>query len=259
MAGLWRETRDLAHGLDAGDWDRPVPWTPAWSVADLVSHLGALQSAFNGEPQPEPPEGWSPAQTGSPFDQAMAAPIEARRGWDRGRRLAELDRASQAHVEHLRAVTDWLEVAQGPVGPTTQDGLFRVRAFDVWVHLQDLREALGLPVALDDTSDGAAACHAYVLGLVPWMYAKRVGAPEGSTMRMRLGPPVDHDSVVALVAGRATWDPTADAGDCAVTGSPAALTLLTAGRGTAERWRDAGALEWSGDRGQEFVERARLF
>lgn len=150
-------------------------------------------------------------------------------------------------------------MTQGPAGPTTHDGLFHSRAFDVWVHVRDLREALGEPLDLTDACEGAAAAHNFVLGLLPWMFAKRAGAPEGATMRVALGTPLDHDSVLCMRDGRATWDPTADPGDCALTGLPAALTLLVAGRGSPQRWRDAGALNWDGNRGEEFVERARLF
>lgn len=259
MGGLWRDALRLAEGLHDEDWERPVPWTPAWRVADLVSHLGGVQSAFNGDPQPEPPADWSPPQNGSPFDHAMAGPIEARRGWDPAQRLDELRRAAAGHVAHLESVTDWLEVAEGPVGPTTQDGLFRIRAFDLWVHLQDLREALGSPPKIDDPSEGAVAAHNYVLGLFPWMFVKRVGAPEGATLRVTAWAPVSHDSVLKVTDGRATWDPTADPGDCVITGSPGALTLLVTGRGAPQRWRDAGALQWEGARAEEFMERARVF
>lgn len=258
MAGLWRQALDLVDGLDEADWRRPVPWTPAWDVADLVSHLGGLQSAMNGEPQPDIPHVELP-EDATPFDHAMAGPIAARKAWTPGQRTEELRRASEVHVAELKATTDWLAEAQGPAGTTTKDGLFRVRAFDIWVHLQDLREALGLPVEVDDASDGAAAAHAYVLGLTPWMFAKRVGAQEGMTLRVVVGPPVNHDDVLNVVQRRATWDPTADPGDCYVKGSPGALTLLACDRGSPERWRDAGALEWAGARGEEFVERARLF
>ena len=259
MRGLWDQAVELAEGLQPGDWQRPVPWTPAWSVGDLVSHLGGLQSLFNGAPQPPEPEGWTAPADGNPFDAAMAGPIAARSRWAPEQRLEELTTAADAHVAALADSTDWLEATAGPVGQTTKDGLFRTRAFDVWVHLQDLRLALDLPVAVDDPSDGAAVAHEYVVGLLPWMFVKRAGARDGNALRITLGPPTNHDNVLHVVGGRATWDPTADPGDCVITGAGGVLTLLTAGRGTPEHWRDAGALSWAGARGDDFVERARMF
>src|SRR5688572_30270097 len=240
MAGLWAQAHELAKGLDDADWQRPVPWTPAWTVADLISHLGALQSIFNGDPQPPEPDSFEVPKGDSPFDAAMAGPVAARRDWTPEQRIEELVRAGEVYVATLESTSDWLEQTPGPVGMTTKDGLFRVRSFDLWVHLQDLREALGMPVQIDDPSDGAAAAHDYVLGLTPWMFVKRSGAPEGSTMRVALGPPLNHDNVLTVVAGRATWDPTADPGDCVIEGSPGAFTLLVAGRSTPQRWHDEG-------------------
>ena len=63
----------------------------------------------------------------------------------------------------------------------------------MWHHLWDLRTALGLPVDTDDRSVGARECHAYVAGMAPWLYGKRAGAPEGGSVRLRLGPPLSSD------------------------------------------------------------------
>jgi uncharacterized protein (TIGR03083 family) len=259
MAGLWAAVLDVVDGLKPADWERTVPSCPAWSVADLVSHLGALQSALNGAPQPEAPAEIEMPEGASVFDHAMAAPVAARKHWTPEQRVDELRDAITVHVAALEATTDWLTETPGPVGTTTMDGLFKVRSFDIWVHLQDLREALGLRIDLDDESDGAATAHQYVLGLVPWMSVKRAGAEEGATLRVALGSPINHDSVLHVVNRRAAWDPTADPGDDLVIGSPGALTMLVAGRGTREQWREAGALEWAGPLGDAFTQRARLF
>jgi uncharacterized protein (TIGR03083 family) len=259
MGALWDHAVAEAQAIADDQWDLPVPWCPQWRVADLVSHLGGLQSALNGAPQPEPPHGFQPSPDVDRFTAAMEPGIAARRDWTPQQRLDELRDASDAHVAVLAAVEDWTEPTVGPTGPTTQLGLYAARAFDVWVHLQDLREALGHPVDTDDRSPAAAAAYLFVLNVVPWMFVKRAGAGEGATMRVTLGPPLEHDNVLKVVDGRAAWDPQADPGDCYVAGTPAALTLLVAGRGSADRWRDAGVLRWAGPRGEDFVERAGMF
>lgn len=259
MAGLWEQAITLAERLAPEDWQRPVPWCPDWNVADLVSHLGGLQSSLNGAPQPEPAAEVPTEEGRSPFDHSVAVNVAARRNWNPPRRIDELRRAADAHVAHLQSVTEWLEEAQGPLGRTTQDGLFRVRTFDVWVHLADLRDAIGEPLDLDDASPGAESAHGYVLGLVPWLFVKRAGAQDGATMRVTLGAPLNHDSVLEVVERRATWNPAGDPGGCSVTGKPAAFTLMVAGRGEPEHWQAQDALAWTGPRGAEFVERARLF
>ena len=259
MGHLWDRVVAVAEGLGPDDWPRPVPWCPGWSVADLISHLGGLQSAVNGAPQPAQPQDWQPPPDVDRFTAAMAPAIAARRHCSAEQRLDELRTASDAHVAALAAVEDWSAPAVGPTGPTTQIGLHALRAFDVWVHLQDLHDALDRPVDVDDRSPAAAAAYLFVLNVVPWMFVKRAGAAEGATMRVTLGPPLDHDDVLAVVEGRARWDRLADPGECLVAGTPAAFTLLVAGRGTPQRWREAGVLEWRGPRGADFVGRARMF
>jgi uncharacterized protein (TIGR03083 family) len=259
VGALWDRIIALADGLDADQLALATPCTE-WDVKDLLAHCAALQTMFDGSaPQPEPPAGWAPAEGTSPTDAWTAAGVVARRDWSIEDVLGELRAARDGHVARLAAVTDWDAGAQGPAGPTTEAGLVEVRCFDLWVHLWDLHTALGETMDLDDRSPAAATGHRFVFDRVPWMYAKKAGAPEGSTMRVSLGPPLDVDTVVVRPDRRAAFDPDADPGDCAVTGSPAALTLLCSGRESPEHWREQGGLDWSGERGAEFVARARLF
>ena len=259
MDELWDAVVGTVTNLTPQQWDAEVPWCPGWSVGDLVGHLGGLQSSFNGDPQPEPAQEWTPPPGTGPLDQVVGSMVAVRSAWTPQQRIEELQRAAKAHTADLEAITDWSAQTAGPLGPTTHEGLYRVRAFDVWVHLQDLREALGLAVNVHDTTQGAAAAYDHVLRIVPWLYGKRAGAPEGSTLRIELGAPVHHDNVLRVVDGRAGWDPMADPGDCLVSATPGAFTLLTSGRGTPQRWRDAGVLSWSGPRSEDFVTRARMF
>ena len=259
VGALWDRVIALAQSLDDDDWQRPVPWCPAWNVADLIAHLGGLQSSLNGAEQPALPDGWEPPPGASVFDASMGPAVAARRNWTPEQRLDELRSASDAHVAALAAVEDWTAPIVGPTGQTTQLGLYAQRSFDIWVHLQDLAEALGRPVDTDDRTPAAAAAALFVLNTVPWMFVKRAGAAEGATMRVTLGPPVEHDSVLRVDNGRAAWDSAADPGDCLLSATPAAFVLLLAGRGSPQRWRDNDVLSWHGPRAAEFVEHAGMF
>lgn len=257
-AALWDRVIALADGLDEADWARPTPCA-GWTVQDLLAHLSGTQVGFDAGTYVPPPQGWEPPADAPPLNAWTEAGVAARRGWDPERIRKELGEARDGHVARLDAVADWSAPADGPTGRTTEDGLLQVRMFDLWVHLQDLREALGMPVEADDTSEAARVAHGYVVGLLPYLFVKRVGAQEHQTMRLRLGAPVDLDTVIEVSVGRGRFNPDADPGDCAVEGSPAALTLLCAGRHDEEHWHELGLLDWSGPRGEEFVERARFF
>jgi uncharacterized protein (TIGR03083 family) len=258
---LWDRVLVLAERARAEDWTRPTPCED-WDVHDLFAHLSGVQTGFdNPTPpaQPQPPPVGPQPEGMDPFDAQWAAGIAARREWAPHQVVDELHAARAGHVARLAGVSDWDAPARGPLGETTEAGLYQVRCFDLWVHGWDLATALGQPFELDDDAPGAVQAYRYALDLVPWMFAKKVGAADGATLRLRLSEPLAFDRVLALHGRRAGWDDQADPGECLVAGKPAALTLLTSGRGTPEGWRDAGALDWDGPRGREFVHRARMF
>jgi uncharacterized protein (TIGR03083 family) len=257
-ADLWDRIIVLVDDLAETDWQQPTP-CPGWTVHDLIGHLSGLQTGFDSGAHVPAPQGWEPDPTASPVDAWTGMGVAARRGWSGEQLRTELGQAREGHVARLSAVDDWSAEADGPIGRTSEDGLFQVRMMDVWVHLQDLRSALGLPLETDDTSDAAAAAHGYVVGLVPWLYVRKAGAQEHATMRLTVGAPVDLDTVLEVSMGRARHNPDADPGVCGVTASAAGLTLLAVGRFGASQLRALGQLDWSGPRGEEFVERARLF
>lgn len=262
---LWRRLTSLAASAD--DWSCRTPCAD-WTLHDLVAHLAGMQSAFNAArspdapPQPPPPAGWQPDGASSGIDRIVAGQVAARVDWGRDRLLDALRSAGDEHVLQLEAAASegaWAERVQGPTGETSLEGLARVRCFDLWVHLWDLSEARGVVPDVEDRSDGAAVASGYVLGLLPWIYGKRLAMPEGASVRVTLDEPLAHDAALVVRDGRAMWERETDAGACVVAGAPGALTLLASGRGTPGRWRDAGLLTWGGPRGEELVQRGRLF
>lgn len=256
--GLWDRVVALVAGLSAHDWSRATPCA-GWDVRDLVGHLSGLQVAFDTGRVEPPPRHAAPQPGLAALDVRTNAGVIARRGWSREELLAELATARAGHVRRLAAVASWDAPTVGPLGGTREDGLFRVRMFDLWVHLQDLRMALGQPVEADDDSPAAAVAHGYVWERVPFLLGKRVGAPEGSTLRLTFSAPLDVDTVVEVRGGRARLNPEADAGICVVAGAPAGLTMLACGRATPEHWRSERMLHWRGSLAEAFVARARLF
>ncbi|CAN5920530.1 maleylpyruvate isomerase family mycothiol-dependent enzyme [soil metagenome] len=257
-AALWERLLAAADALDPGDWRLPTP-CDGWSVQDLLAHCAGMQVAFDGGAQPRPPDGWEPPAGANPRDAWTEAGVAARRGWSPARVRDELGAAKAGHVARLRGVSDWDAATDGPVGRTTEATLFATRCYDLWVHLQDLRTAVGQPVEHDDGSDEARVAHGYPFGLLGWLFVKKAGARERATLRVALGAPLDVDTVVEVSLGRGRLNPDADPGDCAVVGAPSAFTLLVSGRDEPETYREQGHLDWSGARGEAFVRRARLF
>lgn len=259
VRALWDELVGLTEDLDEADWGRPTP-CPAWTVGELITHCAAAQFEFDrSAPRPDPPPDWTPPADAHVLDAWTARQVAARSGWTPAQRLAELRTAAHGHVARVNAVEDWAAPTPGPLGETTEAGLLAVRCYDLWVHLQDLREALGLPTPAATELAAATLAYRYAADLAGWLFARRAGASEGATMALRLGAPLGLDTVLEVRDGRGRHSRGADPGVCAVTGHPAAFTLLVSGRGHPERWRELGLLDWSGPRGEEFVACARVF
>ena len=115
-----------------------MPACPLWSVRDLVAHLtGVAEDSLHGRFFDGAVGAWADPALAVRREAWTAGQVEARRDLDRDRLVAELERHGQALVRALRrgdsAATDvpaWMIGA--PVA-------------DLAVHLDDLREALGLP------------------------------------------------------------------------------------------------------------------
>jgi uncharacterized protein (TIGR03083 family) len=243
--------------LDADDWSRRTP-CPNWDVRALASHLAGAQTFFDASaPQPSTPEGWAPPEGASPLDAWAEAGVAARRNWTPAQVLEELAVARDGAVARLEQVTDWDAPHAGPTGETTEAGFLAVRCFDAWVHLQDLRIALGRDAQTADSLPALGLACRFVWERLPVTHAKRVAPPDDSALRVLVREPHPAAGVLRRDDGRVTW---AD-GDAAdwVEADPGALLLLVAGRGDAEHWQARGALDWSGPLGAAFVARARFF
>ncbi len=80
-----------------------------------------------------------------------------------------------------------------------------MRAFDVWVHEQDLRTALGRPGNLD--SPGAHVTRDMLLAALPKVVAKDAGAPRNSAVVFDVHGPLEFLRTVRVdVDGRGTLD-----------------------------------------------------
>ena len=231
---LWDRVIALAECIAPDQWSWPTPCTE-WDVHDLAAHMNAVQIDLDTNREPEGGR-W-------PLDPWTAAGVAARRDWTPERLLDGLREARASHARRLAGVMDWNAVVRGPGGEMSETRLLHARCFDTWCHLWDLSVALGEPFDLKDRSDAAALAYEWVLGFVPYLFVKRVGAGEGATLRVL-------DRVLVVRDGRASWGD--GESDSAVTGPPAVLTLVVSGR-------QVDGLEWRGPYGEAFVSRARLF
>jgi len=186
VAAQFEAIEALAAGLAPDEWHLPTA-LPGWDVQANVVHVIGTEAMLLGEPAPSLDvdldaldhvrndigkfnEAWVIAM-------ADASPAEVLDGLRR--RIAE-------RVEALAAVTPeaWDSESFTPAGPDTFGRFMRIRVMDMWMHEQDIREAIGQPghgrpEATEAALDEIVTALGYVVG-------KRAGAPDGSSVTFDL-------------------------------------------------------------------------
>ena len=226
----WSGIRRELSGLAADEWSKPTPCSD-WDVHDLAAHCGGIEAYFQGLPQPDPPAGWTNPHTG--LNAATAAGVAARRGWSVDEVLREIDEASTTQLDRLRALDEqgWKADAMGPIGPTTVRGLAEVRTYDLFVHLMDLRFALGHDLLADDEPNAADVGVKWAVDRTGWSAVKQSQLPDGSRVRLELtGPGARTCDVVVNGTRGACMEPSAESVVERIEGSAVSYLLLVTGR-----------------------------
>ena len=239
--------------------DAPTP-CPGWSVRDVVSHLGGFEAMLRGGPVP-PHEGPWPSYVVNPIGEINEAFVEANRGRPGVDVLDEFRAATAQSLAELRALDDaaWERVGWSPEGDRPYHRFMETRLLDSWIHLQDVRDALALPE--DDHGVGEEVVVNRFESALPYVIGKRVGAPEGTRVRINLTGRLARSVDIAVVDGRAGAVTASDAPlDLEVTTPIALFWRLAAGRIDATAFLGSSSVTVAGDRdlARQFAESMRV-
>lgn len=237
----------LGHELGDADWDVPTA-LPGWTVQDCFSHVVETERTLAGDPAAEADIAHL-AHVERPFQQFTEPGVEARRGLPGAEVLAQLDEVWPRRIAALRAMTPAeLDVpGWSPIGEVPYRDFMAVRVFDMWMHEQDVRRALGRPG--HETGPAADRALDRFRAAVPFVVGKKAGAPDGSSVVFRCTG--GNELVLAIaVEGRARVVDEAD-----LPGEPTttitlpfgAFVALGGGRWTADEARAAGGVDVAGD------------
>ncbi len=174
--------RDIPHEL----WDQPTD-LEGWTVKDNVAHVAHLEAVLAGAPED------AAAVDESPSHSSLASAyteqgVLTRRARDMESLVAEIERSVSLRYAALCADPPTDGTAPAPNAPGgvgwNVATLLSNRPFDVWVHEQDIRRAIGRPGGFDS----ARATHALsVLGkALPMVVGKRLAPAPGVTVRLRV-------------------------------------------------------------------------
>ncbi len=215
-----QSTLTLLAGIDDADWSTPS-LCPGWTVRDVVQHLAGIEELLLGwwpdGDKPAPFERFTeysafassstPAQVLARFDTTLAA------------RRAEL--AQRTHADF--AATSWT-----PIGVATYGRFMEIRAFDFWVHEQDMRVPLDRPGHLDGPAAELAVEE--VRRTFGYIVGKAARVPDGRRVAVRLTGPVRADLCAAVIDGRARVIERDDTPDAEVVTDSLTFLLLACGR-----------------------------
>ena len=245
----WDSIAALLAGLSEDEW-RTATALPGWDVHAVVAHMVGTESMLLGLATPEPDVDLETLEHVRNFVGAMNEPwVRSLRGESGAALLERFRDVTAQRRAGLTAipVEEWNAPTQTPAGPDSYGRFMRIRAFDCWMHEQDIRAALGREPSAAQLSgadarqslDEMAASMSFVVG-------KKGQAPDGSRVLLKLTGPLSRDIRVA-VDGRAALvedfggaEPTT-----VVTLDGLQFTRLAGGRGLVS-YRPAD-IDYSGD------------
>ncbi|SEE74493.1 TIGR03083 family protein [Streptomyces sp. 2112.3] len=197
---------ELVTPLVEGEWNGATG-LPGWSVRDVVSHVIGLECEMLGDPRPIHTLPRDLYHVRSESARRMEVQVDVRRHHTAPEMLSELEYTVIRRSRQLRNESRQPDaVVRSPLGEDrTLEFVLQQRAFDVWVHEQDLRRTLKKPGNLD--SPGAQVTRDLLVKALPGIVAKRAQAPAASAVVFDVSGPLEFLRTVRLDAeGNATID-----------------------------------------------------
>ena len=245
----WDAIASLLADLNEDEWRTPTS-LPGWDVHAVVAHMVGTESMLLGLATPEPDVDLATVEHVRNFVGALNEPwVRSLRGESGAELLARFrDVTAKRHaVLAATSVEEWNAPTQTPAGPDSYGRFMRIRAFDCWMHEQDIRAALGRePTAAQLSTADARVSLDEMAASMSFVVGKKGQAPDCSRVLLKLTGSLSREIRVA-VDGRAALvedfggvEPTT-----VVTLDGLQFTRLAGGRGLVD-YRPAD-VDYSGD------------
>jgi uncharacterized protein (TIGR03083 family) len=259
LAAVWESLDRLCAPLSEAAWAAPTD-CPGWLVKDLIAHIAGTESMLLGRRPPDhrpPHAGHLP----NAIAELNEVEVDYRRPWPPARVLEDFREITAARLAMLRAMGDeeFSRPTPSPIGRVPYRDFMRLRVFDCWVHEQDIRRALDLPV----TMDGHIARQAVerMAAAMPYVIGKRVAPPDGTTAVFVVAAGAGGTFPIEMAAGRARPCPAApDNPTVRLEMDTEAFICLTCGRGDPWPLVHADRIRIVGDEtlGRQIIEQANV-
>jgi uncharacterized protein (TIGR03083 family) len=247
LFAVWDEIDTVLAGLTDEQWQAQTP-LPGWTVHDVTAHLIDTESVLQGVAMPHVDIDVSTLKHVRNDVGAMNERwVRKLRGVSPPELLDRFRATTAKRREELTAISDadWNQITATPAGPDTYGRFMRVRDFDCWMHLHDIRDALDQPA---DNPAGPAARLALdeMAASMGFVVGKLGGAPDGSRVAIELTGPLARTINVAVEGRGQVVDGFGDAGPTATIALDGLLfTRLAGGRTRLDEHADA--ISYGGD------------
>ncbi len=194
----WHNFVKIVDSLDEDTFDMPTS-CPSWTVRDVIAHIVGVEKMLLGEPPPEVVvDGLSHIKNpiGS-VNERWVAQLRSLDAIDLITMLKETLLQRQLAIEGLDE-SDFQKLGWSPIGDVPYSRFMSIRVFDIWIHEQDIREALSNVGG----ADTAAALRAYLEAVsnMGYVVGKKAALQSGAVVGFHIkgAPPFS----VALIDGR---------------------------------------------------------
>ena len=186
LGEVWASVSDVLGKLSEDEWQLPSP-LPGWSVQDNVAHILGTEAMLAGEPGPDVEiDREANAHVRNDIGAFNEQWVESLRAVPPSEVLARFRELTRMRLDALNQMSDdeWNAESFTPAGKDTYGRVMQIRAFDCWLHEQDIRDAVGRPghesgVAVDVVLDEMATALGFVVG-------KKAGAAAGQSVTFAL-------------------------------------------------------------------------
>lgn len=203
LADTWGSLAEVTVELSPTEWALPTE-CPGWDVKDQLSHVIGIERFIMGEAAPEW-EGPLGDHVRNDFGALHEPWIAVRRARPGAEVRAEFVEVTATRLARLDALgeDEWAAVGYSPAGEVPHAVFMEVRAFDSWVHEQDVRRALERPGGCGNRASAIALDR--VQGAMPYVVGKQAGCPDGTAVRFEVSGPGDDGRAftIAVEGGRA--------------------------------------------------------
>ena len=201
----WDSIATLLADLSEDEWRTPTS-LPGWDVHAVVAHMVGAESMLLGVATPEPDVDLATVEHVRNFVGAINEPwVRSLRAESGAQMLARFRDVTAQRRAVLAAipVDEWNARTQTPAGPDSYGRFMRIRAFDCWMHEQDIRAALDRePSAAQLSTADARVSLDEMAASMSFVVGKKGQAPDGSRVLLELTGPLSREIRVA-VDGRA--------------------------------------------------------